>query len=312
VLSAIEIKGYQSLASARIELGLITAVTGRSNSGKTAVLRALELLAHNDRGVSYITTGKAACSVTTADDAEGWVARITRERKGGGEYRVKFDEIPAPAVYTKLQGGVPAEVSGLLRLTELNVATQFAAPYLLSESGRTIAATLGRLTGVSIVLAAAQEAGRRRKAIARDLKGADARLSALTGQLQQFAGLGAQLTAICRAETALAVVEAGAARIDGLRAAVTRVEDEEELVASLREVVDRHEPPSLERTEALYARLTEVRRLVAGIEGAQEAAKDALRRVTAAERAERKAHEAIHAALVAAGQCPMCGQDVAA
>jgi DNA repair exonuclease SbcCD ATPase subunit len=311
VLSAIEIKGYQSLASVRIELGLITAVTGRTNSGKTSFLRALELLAHNDRGVSYITTGKGTCSVTAADDAEGWVARITRERKGGGEYRVKVGDAE-PAVFTKLQSGTPAEVSGLLRLTELNIATQFAAPYLLTESGRTIARTLGELTGVSVVLAAAQEAGRRRKAIARDLKGAEARLSALAGQLQQFSGLGARLTAISQAEVAVDVAVFQAKTLDGLLLAVARVEDDEEYVAALREEASRHEPPSLDRLEALYARLTDLRRLVAAIEGAQEVAKDALRRITAAERAERKAHEALHAALVAAGQCPMCGQAIAA
>jgi len=176
MLDAIEVRGFQSLADARIELGWLTVVEGPSNSGKSALVRALVMLARNARGTDYITTGKATCTVATGSAEEGFAVRLTRTaRRGGDEYRVKVAEVPAAKVFTKLAGGVPEEVSALLRISELNIARQFDPPYLLTESGRDVAAVLGRLTNVSMVLAAAAEAGRRRKQLARDLKGAEQR-----------------------------------------------------------------------------------------------------------------------------------------
>jgi len=245
MLDAIEVRGFQSLADARIELGWLTVVEGPSNSGKSALVRALVMLARNARGTDYITTGKATCTVATGSAEEGFAVRLTRTaRRGGDEYRVKVAEVPAAKVFTKLAGGVPEEVSALLRISELNIARQFDPPYLLTESGRDVAAVLGRLTNVSMVLAAAAEAGRRRKQLARDLKGAEQRRDDLLEQAQEFAGLAARRRALGRAEKALEALEATVASADRLRDLIGRVAGAEAAVEAARSAAARAEPPS--------------------------------------------------------------------
>ena len=225
MIDALEIAGYQSLRKARIELGALTVIEGPSNSGKSALVRALVMLARNARGTAYISTGMTTCTVTAGSADEGWVLRLTRSTaRGKDAYRLRILQggvagarAPAAAEFTKLQGGVPDEASELLRLGDLNIARQPDPPFLLTESGRDVAAVLGRLTNVSMVLAAAAEAGRRRKQAARDLKGADARLAELREQAQEFAGLGDRRRAIGRAEAALETAQGLAAQLEQLR-----------------------------------------------------------------------------------------------
>lgn len=58
MLTSVEIENFQSVRRARLELGRFTVVTGATGSGKSAVLRAIRLLAFNARGTSYIMRGE--------------------------------------------------------------------------------------------------------------------------------------------------------------------------------------------------------------------------------------------------------------
>jgi hypothetical protein len=283
------------------------------------VIRALRLLTFNAPGTAYIREGQGACKVASGDSDQGWAAGITRTKARGKDSYKLVSQVPVPAgghapsgrTYTKLAGGVPGDVTDALQLTDLNFAGQFDRPFLVDETGSAVARVLGELTNVTIVLNAAREAGRRKKNAARDLQGAEARLAALEEQAQQFAALKGQRAALSEAESALERAAALEDRLERLRALVTQA-------GSQRVITERAE--SVARSWQQAADLTELTRIEQRLQALRELAaarglgEDAVElwgeRERDARRAEATAHEAIHAALVAAGQCPLCGQPV--
>jgi exonuclease SbcC len=316
MLTQLDVENYQSLRKAKIPLGRFTAVTGPTGSGKSALVRALRLLAFNAPGTAYVREGQSWCKVATGDAERGWAAGIERRKvRGKDAYRLahgsQSGDEPVVEEYTKLGGGVPEDVSRALQLTDLNFAGQFDRPFLVDETGSAVARVLGELTNVTIVLNAAREAGRRKKGAARDLQGAEARLEALHDKAQQFAGLKDQRASLSEAESALERAAALESRLESLRALVTQAdaqrvitEKAEEVARSWQRAVD------LSGLDRVEQRLQALRDLVAARELGETAVQLWGDRERVARRAEAEGHEAVHAALVAAGQCPLCGQPV--
>lgn len=314
MLSRVEVRNYQSLRRADIPLGWFTVVTGRTGSGKSALFRALELLALNARGTSYVSHGQKSCSVAAGDGR--WIVRLTRSapRSGGkNEYQVAVRDGGAwPATrHTKLNSQVPAQVSGLLQLAELNFARQLDPPYLLSLPGTEIARRLGDLTNVSLVLGAAAEANRVRKQHQRDLDAAREQRGALLAEAQEFAGLRERRSAATAAEQALARAQTAAASAERLRALAGRLEAAERAAVAARAEAARQVPPSLGKLDALAGKRGRLRELTAALATAE---RDAARHRD--EAARERGHEAdaekmLHDVLAEAGQCPVCGSAIA-
>jgi DNA repair exonuclease SbcCD ATPase subunit len=321
VLNRIEVRNYQSLRSADIPLGRFTVITGPTGSGKSALFRAMMMLARNARGTSYISHGQTSCSVTTGDGR--WIVRITRSsaRTGKNEYRVaRLVPTPRPGgegwtacTYTKLNGQVPPQVEDLLKLSELNFARQIPqVPYLLSLPGAEIARRLGDLTNVSLVLGAAAEAGRFRKQAQRELDAVQQRRDDLMEEAQEFAGIRERRAACTAAEEALAAAQATGTAIERLHVLTGRLEAAEVSSAAARAEAASAAPPSLERLEELTAQAARLRQLADDLE-AQEFEVFALGdEAREAREAEVSIEAELHQALADAGECPVCGQVVAA
>jgi DNA repair protein SbcC/Rad50 len=310
MLSRLEIKNFQSLARAVIPLGRLTVVTGPTGSGKSAVIRALRLLGFNARGTAYVTTGAGTATVVAGDPDEGWVAGISRSTgRGGDAYRLRA--AGDVQTYTKLAGQVPEDVSRVLRLRDINFAAQHDVPYLLGAAGTEVARTLGELTNVSLVLGAAAEAGRRRKEAARELKDAEGRLAELRGQVARFADLPAQRRAIAEAEAALAGLLAADRELGRLQELARHLRRREAELEAARGEVAEAAPPSLDKLEELAGHLAALEGLTDRLRAAQDDAGAAGAAVQGAQDAEARAHQELHDALVAAGECPLCGQKVA-
>ncbi len=173
MIREVRVAGYQSLRQARLELGRFTVVTGHTGSGKSSLIRAMQLLAFNASGTSYIRRGGTRAAVMVrADDAAVRITRGTARGQDSYELRVGDDG----KTFTKLGGKVPEAVTAALRIGSLNFAGQFDRPYLLDASGGEVARTLGELTNVTILLRAAQEAQRRKNAVAAQQRDVQARL----------------------------------------------------------------------------------------------------------------------------------------
>jgi energy-coupling factor transporter ATP-binding protein EcfA2 len=313
VLRRVEVRDFQSVHSADIALGQFTVVTGPNNSGKSALFRALYLLARNGRGVaSYVSAGRKTFTVSAVGDE--WAVRLARSvsPRGKNEYVLavntggSWDSVTS----TKLAGQVPDDVAAVLGLSELNFASQHAGPYLLDVPGTEVARRLGVLTNVSLVLGAAAEANRVRKQLQRDLEGARERRDALLAEAQEFAGLRAQRAAVAAAEEALGRLEAVSARCRRLTELADRLELSELARENAARVAAGREPPSLDRLERLAARYARLYDLAGQLQTSEHTATRGEDEAEAAQAAEREATARLHDVLAAAGRCPTCGQAV--
>jgi rRNA maturation endonuclease Nob1 len=208
-----------------------------------------------------------------------------------------------------LAGGVPEAVTSTLRIQPgLNIAGQFDRPYLLDDSAANVARVLGELTNVSTLFDAVREANRRRAAAAATLRTREADLAELIESSRSYAGLADRLAACQAAEEHAEAAAQLQDRVTRLSAALGALSVAEGVLArtTVPQVPDdsavQHAAAKLDRLRTL---LDEHQRQTRAIKSAQAAC-------TAAVRQAEDLDAELHAALVAAGTCPTCGQPVTA
>lgn len=163
MIDRLHVTNFQSLAEADIELGGLTVIVGPSNSGKSAVLRALKAVVRNVGSPSAVRVGQSLFTSSVIFDG----TTVALERgKSASTYKVIAAD-GSEDVFAKAGRTVPEEVQRLIGLPDpdgpdLVFSSQIDPPFLLSETGSTAAKMLGDLTNVSRLHAAAKEANRRR------------------------------------------------------------------------------------------------------------------------------------------------------
>lgn len=164
-IGAVTIKGFQSHVDSCFTLSPgLTVITGPSDAGKTAIIRALRWLAFNEpQGEAFLHTIRTADgsiksavdeAAVTVEFSDGTVVTKTR-RKGKTTYTHSL----YPEPWEKAE--VPPEIRKTLGLqkqaygetfeTCLNFAFQLDPPFLLSETGSAGAKVLGKLAGTEVV-----------------------------------------------------------------------------------------------------------------------------------------------------------------
>jgi energy-coupling factor transporter ATP-binding protein EcfA2 len=311
VLREIVVENYQSLRKLTVRLGWFTVVTGATGSGKSGLFRSVRLLAFNDKGTSYITNGEKTCMVSasgdeierTGMDDDRWVATIHRGGKNDYQLGVGVHQ----KTYTKLAGKVPEAVSQVMQLGEVNFASQFDRPYLLDSTGSEVARVLGRLTNVTLLYRAAQEANRRRLRSSGELTIRMTDLADLQEQAAQYATLPAEREAVEAAEASMARIAELEQRRDRLQQWLAFREQTERSVQQVRVV---GEPPSLELLEEFVARRDRLEFLL----GAQAQRERVSQMAILAEKAEAEQAAEVARQLdeysAQWGVCPECGQPV--
>lgn len=308
MIDRIVVHNFQSLKSVDITLGKLTVVVGPSSSGKTALMRALRALASNVRGSQFITQGtkKASISAHTANGV------ITLERsEAGGTYKLSLNG--ADKVYTKLGGAVPEDITRALNLqpittesSSINFAGQFDRPYLLDDSGATVARVLGELTNVSTIFAAVREANRRRTAASSTLKTRKADFEGLKDQAAKFKALPQQQEAIKAAEKAYE-------RAVDIQGSLTRLEQMLDTVETAELLLAQAvipNVPEIDNIQNLYQKMTSFRNLVVEWRHHEDLFGKYQDQIRQASDEEHSAQDQLHAKLVELGQCPTCGSEI--
>lgn len=308
MINRVAIRNFQSLKKVDVELGALTVIVGASSSGKTAFMRALRALASNVRGSSFITQGEKKASIS-AHTANGV---ITLERSEvGGQYKLSLNG--EDKVYTKLGGAVPADITKALSLqpittesSSINFAGQFDRPYLLDDSGATVARVLGELTNVSTIFAAVREANRRRTAASSTLKTRKADFDALKEQASQFKELPRQQEAIKAAEKAYERAVDIDARLVRLQQMIATVDIAQTLLADA--VIP--DVPAISSIENAHSRMISFKTMVMEWQKWEKAHRQAEEEIKRASDEEHSAQDQLHAKLVELGQCPTCGSEI--
>jgi len=119
----------------------INVLTGTSDSGKSAVIRAIEWVRTNrPRGTAFIKNGEESCFAEINTD-NGDVVRVRSKTKNG--YKVNGELLQAVGT------SVPDGVFETLLLSDLNVQNQFDPPFLLTKSPGEIGKAINEFADLS-------------------------------------------------------------------------------------------------------------------------------------------------------------------
>ena len=149
MLQKIYLKNFQSHKDTTITLAKgLNAIVGTSDSGKSAIMRALRWVVYN-RPVQHISTYK----YDEADKKEIMSAAmefddvtVTRFKKGTvNGYTLSNVAEPLAAIKTT----VPKEVSDALQLSDVNMQSQHKAYFLLTEKGSKKAAKFNEIANLA-------------------------------------------------------------------------------------------------------------------------------------------------------------------
>ncbi len=135
------VRNFQNHEKTVVTLGPITVVTGPSDSGKSALIRALRWMAFNrPNGVSFRRHGVHRVSVRLYEGPQ-FVDR--RRGKGAGTYSLDGSQ-----TYKALGGKVPGEVGGFLNLDEINFQHQHDPVFWLAKSPSEVSKALNSIVNL--------------------------------------------------------------------------------------------------------------------------------------------------------------------
>lgn len=138
-LSKVEIKNFQSHKHSVLNLSPgVNVIVGTSDSGKSAIIRALKWVLYNQPlGDSFRSIWGGDTSVELTFEDEVKVTRYKSDKSNS----YFLDKVRLDAIGT----GVPETVKKYLRVEEINIQQQLDSPFLLSNSSGEVSSYLNRL-----------------------------------------------------------------------------------------------------------------------------------------------------------------------
>lgn len=193
------IKGFQSHEDTVIEFtNGLNAIIGPSNSGKSAIIRALRFVLYNEPKGSDFIRQSAKEVICRVEFSDGSYLERRRTRNSAGSYIVGYPD----GTKTELKGftnNIPVDVPNTHQMpyiqltkdleTTLNIGFQLEAPFMIGESPSTRAAIIGHLTGVHLVDAAIRELNKDITGNNRDMKTFHQQVEEIEEELQDFSDL---------------------------------------------------------------------------------------------------------------------------
>lgn len=188
-IDVIRIQGYQSHVDSRLNLAPgLNVITGPSDAGKTAVIRAVRWVAFNEpAGEAFLNESVGEATVQL--ELSSGVSVTKRRRKGKTSYELSTLDEP----FEKAE--VPEEVQlalGIMKQgfgdfeTALNFSFQLEAPFLISETASAGAKVLGKLAGTEVVDMATKSVAKDTYQARQEKAAADKDIQRIDGYLLEF------------------------------------------------------------------------------------------------------------------------------
>lgn len=304
-LERITLKDFQSLANVDVELGQFTAIIGPSNTGKSALVRAIRAMAYNAPAPGLVREGKSKF-IAKAKFSNAAILTLTK-----GKSVSEFD-IDGRTWAKSGSTSVPAEVAQLWQIADFAITSQHDAPFLLAEPASAVAKTLGELTNAAMLMEAVREANKRRTEALTDEKTRLRECQEARDEIETHRGLSARVKGLEVAKDLLSVAqdtEQKAAELEQLLADRQLALDELDstLMKQVRSV-DVVETVSIAETKVKKAAALE--RLIGMKSAAERQIEQSLEAATIATISRSQAEADIHNLMSAAGFCPLCHQGV--
>lgn len=181
MIKEVRIQNFQSHHSTTVTFSPTqTVIVGTSDSGKSAIIRAINWVRRNrPLGTSFITTGATSPCRVEIDliTPDGKEVTIEREKSS----KTSFYKI-GNEVYQALRSDVPEPVRDLLNLTDINVQLQLDQHFLVLETPGEIAKTINSITKI-------EEADRVQQRLAQKCREINSTIQASKERLEQLQAL---------------------------------------------------------------------------------------------------------------------------
>lgn len=198
-IQEVTIEGYQSHTNSTFRLSPgLTVITGPSDAGKTAIIRALRWFAFNEpTGEAFLHTirnpdgsvKEAVDQVKVSVTFDNGIT-ITKTRRKG---KTTYTHSAFPTAWEKAE--IPPEIKETLGLVKqqygdfetcLNFAFQLDAPFMLSESASVGAKVLGKLAGTEIVDKSISEVNKKTHQTRSEISYADKQIGEIDVSLTEY------------------------------------------------------------------------------------------------------------------------------
>ncbi|QWG39099.1 exonuclease SbcC [Bacillus mycoides] len=213
-INEIFVDGFQSHTNSHLNLGNgLNVITGPSDSGKTAIIRAVRWVAFNEpQGEAFVN--ESVGHATVAIRLDNGITILKHRRKGKTSYRIQTNPGDEGSVFEKSE--VPEEVKQLLGITKqtfgdfvtaLNFAFQLEAPFLISETPSSGAKVLGKLAGTEAVDLAVKSVSKDTYAARQERLLAEKEIERLAGNLLEYLDVDDKVQQLKTAESLMEHVE---------------------------------------------------------------------------------------------------------
>jgi len=125
----------------------VNVIVGSSDSGKSAILRALGWVIKNrvdDKGFRSSWGGKTDVEITFNDGKE-----VSRVQDNGNYYFLVDSKNNIDVEFKAFKTDIPEDIVNALNMDSINISSQFDAPFLLSDSPSDVAKTLNKIANLS-------------------------------------------------------------------------------------------------------------------------------------------------------------------
>ena len=186
----VKIKDFQSIEKADLEINGFTVITGKNNSGKSAVQRAIRGVFQNARGNSFVRHGATHCEVSL--DFEDGNSVTWKKGKKENKYIINGKE------YDKVGAKTPAPLEDFLvqpitaggREIWSQFAPQFTGQvFLLNDTGSVLAEAISDVERVQTLNNAMKKSEKDKRSASGVLKVRKTDEKAVQSELEQYAGL---------------------------------------------------------------------------------------------------------------------------
>lgn len=231
MLTSLEINNFQSHKKSMLEFSTgMNVIVGRSDGGKSAVIRALRLVVENrPSGDAYRSNWGGDTSVTVTTQEGDVVTRKKTNTKNS--YSLNETEFVA------FKQDVPVEIQKALRITDLNIQSQMDSPFLLSMSSGFAAVHFNKCGGLSIIDKSNAAIQRDITRIGKDVEYYSRETAELATQLEEYTFIEACEESVAYLEAMSVRFNEGAGRLRTLRGQITACETARAVVANYKKPV---------------------------------------------------------------------------
>ena len=180
MIKQIQINNFQSHQDTRLSLDPgVNVIVGSSDSGKSAIIRALRWIIQNKVPANFRSTWGGDTQIVLSSDNI-----ITRSRTNkDNAYSLEGQE------YKSFNKDIPEEVERTLNFSDINTQFQMDSPFLLSKSAGEVARTLNKIVNLDAIDYCLTNVERQKRKIKTDTEYSEENLKTHESNMLEFSGL---------------------------------------------------------------------------------------------------------------------------